>query len=111
MEQEPQAVPDAVGGEAGVELEEALISEGLQGAVPGAGVWELPVRTRLHLLDAGLDKVEGQTAGSCAEASDDGSSQDDCLAASLKSSTFQHFLCLQATSDSVTDQMIVPRSQ
>ena len=54
--------PDAVGGEAGVEFEGALLGEGLHSAVDGALVRVHPIRTLLHLLDAGLDEVEGQAA-------------------------------------------------
>lgn len=57
--------PDAVSGEPGVELEGALLRESLHGAVDGALVGVLAVNALLHLLDTGLDEVEGQTADTC----------------------------------------------
>ena len=54
--------PDTVSREASVEFEEALISEGFERAVSWAGVWEFAIGASLHLLNAGLDEVEGQTA-------------------------------------------------
>lgn len=59
--------PDAVGGESGVELEGPLLGESLHGAVYGALIGVLAVNTLLHLLDTGLDEVEGQTADTCQE--------------------------------------------
>ncbi len=60
------SAPNAVGGEAGVELERPLLPERLHGAVDRAVVGVLAVRTLLHLLDARLHEVEGQTAAGTA---------------------------------------------
>ncbi len=58
------------GGEAGVELQGAVLLEGLGHHVHGALVGHCAVRVGLHLLDLGLDVVEGQTAGGGEEAGD-----------------------------------------
>ena len=91
------STPDAVGREAGVELEEAFVAEGLEGAVARAGIRELAVRSRLHLLDAGLHKIEWQTAGGGAEACNDCAAQNDGLASGFEPSSLQHLFGLQST--------------
>ena len=50
--------PEAVGREAGVELEGALLGEGLHSAVDGALVWVHPVGTLLHFLQQQAMKGE-----------------------------------------------------
>lgn len=76
--QSPQGVseelnaPEAVSGEPSVELQEALVFEGLHSAVHRALVWVGAIRLLLHLLNASLDKVKGQTACRRAEPSNQG---------------------------------------
>lgn len=54
----PTNLPDKVCGEACVELEGALVPEGLHGTVNGALVGHAAVWVGCHLLQASLDKVE-----------------------------------------------------
>ena len=64
--------PRDVRPKARVELEEALLLQGLQRAVPGALVRHGAVGVGGHLLHARLDKVEGQAARGGKEAGDEG---------------------------------------
>lgn len=81
-------LPEAVSGEPGVELEEALFPEGLHRTVYRALVGVAAIRHLLHLLDASLDKVKGQTACCCTEASNHGTTQYHSLAILGKSGLF-----------------------
>lgn len=67
-------IPEAVGGESSVELQEALLSECLHSTVHRALVWVAAIWQLVHLLNTSLDKVKGQTASCCAEASNQGTS-------------------------------------
>ena len=60
----------AVGREAGVERQRPPLGDRLEGAVDGARVGHLAVRSGLHLLDLRLDVVEGQRGGRGEEAGD-----------------------------------------
>lgn len=91
--------PDAVGGEAGVELEGALLGEGLDCAVDGALVGQRAIGQRLHLLDARLHKVKRQRAGSREEAGNCRAAQNDRLAVLLEARSLQHLLSLSGDTD------------
>jgi len=89
------SIPEAVCGEAGVELEGALLPEGLHSTVNGALVGVAAICQLIHLLNAGLHKVEGQTACCGTESSNQGSAQDHCLAILGKPSLLKQLLGLQ----------------
>ena len=81
-------LPETVSRETSVEFQEALISEGLHSTVNRTLVRVAAVRKLLHFLNACLDKVKGQTAGCCTEASYGGPSQHDCLTILRKAGIF-----------------------
>lgn len=88
-------IPEAVCRETSVEFEEALFSEGLDCTVDWALVGVCSICQLVHFLNAGFDKVEGQTAGCCTEASNQGSSQNSYLATLGKASFFYQLFRLQ----------------
>lgn len=73
-------IPEAVSGEPSVELEEALFPESLYSTVYRALVRVATIWQLVHLLNASLDKVKGQTACCCTETSNHGTAQDHSLA-------------------------------
>ena len=88
-------IPEAVCGEAGVEFEGTLLPEGLHSTVNGALVGVAAICQLIHLLNAGLHKVEGQTACCGTESSNQGSAQHHCLAILGKPSLLKQLLGLQ----------------
>ncbi len=90
-----RCVPEAVCGETGVKLEGALLPEGLHSTVNGALVGVAAICQLIHLLNAGLHKVKGQTACCGTESSNQGSTQDHRLAILGKSSLLKQLLSLQ----------------
>lgn len=97
-----RGIPEAVCGEASVELEEALFSESLDCTVNRALVGVCPIHLLLHLLDTGLHKVKWQTAGCCTEPCNQSASQHHRLAILGKTSCLKFFLGLHVD--------IVPKS-
>lgn len=94
LKQLPGIIPEAVSGESSVKLEEAFFPEGLHSTVHRALVWVAAIWQLLHLLNASLDKVKGQTACCCTESSNHGTTQNHSLAILGKASLLKKLLGL-----------------